>query len=404
MVLNYPETILVVDDEPTIIELIKLQLEDTGFKIVGVTSGAEALDFLSKNASSVALVILDILMPGLSGYDVCRAIRSDARLKFIPVLVLSGLRSDQDRLHAQESGADDFLSKPCESELLTVRVRSLVRMGRLYVDLIERNRALEATIEKLKMAQGEMIQSEKYASLGNLLQGIIHELYNPLTIIAGNVDRINMRIARGNADQPFLEDVARSVKNAARRCVDIVDSLKMYYSDEKGQIEFADINDLIRRLVMVFEAKFVLRHNISIIQDYAENLPLVRCDRRAINKALMNILINAQESIGASGSVTVSTAFDGKDITIIVSDTGPGFTVESMERIFEPFFTTKKSGSNAGLGLPTTFGIIRSHGGEVSVINRSDGAGAVVTIRIPAGEDVTRPIEAANGSYEDAML
>ena len=398
---NPPEIILVVDDEKDIVELTALYLKDTGFKIVGAASGTEALDFLSENSGRVAMVILDILMPGTSGYEVCKAIRSDEKMKYIPILIQSGLMSVQDRVHAMEAGGDDFINKPPDKILLQTRVKSLARIGRLYAELLDRNRRLESSIEKLKAAQEEIIQNEKYASFGNLLQGLVHEIYNPITIISGSVDRINMRLAKGTADREFFDEVTQSIKNASRRCVVIVDSLKMYFSDEKGKLEYTNFNDILMRLVMVFEAKYLLRHNITFVQKYDESLPLVRCDRYAMNKALMNILINAQESIGHSGRITVSTGYDGTCVYIYVSDTGPGFSEDFLNHAFEPFFTTKKVGVNSGLGLPTTFGIIRSHGGEVTVFNNEGGRGAVVSIKIPAGSDITRPIEAADGCYEN---
>ncbi|HNY13220.1 MAG TPA: response regulator, partial [Candidatus Wallbacteria bacterium] len=222
--------IIAIDDEPQNLELVEFYMRNTDYVVRSFPSGIPALKYMDSTSDDIALVIVDIMMPEMSGYEVCSAIRSRPKYKFLPILVSSGLSSSPDKVKAMESGADDFVTKPLDRQTLMIRVKSLVRIGDLYNDLIFKNHQLEAAVEKLKVAQDTIIQNEKYISIVAMAQGMAHEIYNPLTIINGNVERMLIKIKNQEIGSEFLAEMAASIKSASSRCVKIIESLQLYSS------------------------------------------------------------------------------------------------------------------------------------------------------------------------------
>lgn len=376
--------ILSVDDEPHNLELIELYLRNTGFAVRSVNSGAAAISFLESCEDEVALAIVDIMMPDVSGYELCHQMRALEKYRFVPILISSGLSGSSDKAKAMEAGADDFVTKPLDRQTLIIRVKSLVRIGELYRELMLKNRQVEAAMEKLNQAQKMIIENEKYISIVAMAQGMAHEIYNPLTIINGNVERMLIKLKNGAVTDEFLADMARSVKIASARCERIVDSLQTYSSESLNSIESTDMNELVRKVVSIYEPSYLVDHSIVFGEALSEGLPKISCDIQSLSQALMNVIVNARESIGRGGRITVRTTFDNGAVVISVADDGPGFAEDALRRAFDPFYTTKKVGEHSGLGLPMALGILKLHKGGITISNNAGGRGASVSLTVPS--------------------
>jgi len=376
--------IIAIDDEPQNLELVEVYMRNTGYAVRTFSSGIPALEYMDSTADDIALVIVDIMMPEISGYEVCSAIRSRPKYKFLPILVSSGLSSSPDKVKAMESGADDFVTKPLDRQTLMIRVKSLVRIGDLYNDLIFKNRQLEAAVEKLKIAQDTIIQNEKYISIVAMAQGMAHEIYNPLTIINGNVERMLIKIKNQDIAGGFLTEMAASIKAASSRCVKIIESLQIYSSENMNMVEKTNINEILRKVITIFESEYLIKHNITFGEDLDDKIPAVNCDIQSLTQAFINIIMNSQEAMADGGRIGVTTKFDNDNIIITISDSGRGFSEEMLRKAFDPFYTTKnKPMENSGLGLPMALGIIKLHKGDITIKNNSDGRGAMIRIAIP---------------------
>jgi len=333
-------------------------------------------------------------MPEISGYDMCRRIREIPAYKFTPILISSGLSASSDRALAMEAGADDFINKPIEKQSLITRVKSLLRIHTLYEELIVKSNEIKIAYDKLDAAQDTIIKNEKFVSIGTMAQGLTHEIYNPLTIINGNVERINLRMKKNSLDSEFLNEIINSTRNAVKRCTKIVEALETYSSDKANSVENANVNDLLKKVVTIFVVKLKLKHGISVIEEYGADIPDICCDSQSLIQAFMHLLTNAWEAIESHGEIKIITRLENKHIAIYFVDTGKGFEPDTLNRAFDPFFTTKQSMLSAGLGLAVVHGIVKLHSATIDLENNSDGPGARVCVRIPSDLKLTQELVA----------
>lgn len=227
----------------------------------------------------------------------------------------------------------------------------------------------------------QLRQSDKMAALGELVAGVAHELNNPLMGISA--------FAQLLAEESLTADQCESVnyiKSEADRAMVVVSDLLAFARKTGPRVAAIDINDLIEQTLRL--RKYGLStSNVDVRLSLAPALWRVQGDDRQLQQVLLNLIVNAEQAM-ASGStrrLTISTANRGDRVNIEVRDTGSGMTVDVRNRIFEPFFTTKPEGTGTGLGLSVSYGIIRSHGGSLSV-ESSPGAGAAFHISLPATE------------------
>lgn len=269
----------------------------------------------------------------------------------------------------------------------------------------------EALLQDLKSAQGHLVQSEKMASLGQLTAGIAHEINNPINFMASNVhalkldfDDLKKLLAKVKAlsNQPntpellndivalnqqldinYLEDeisqLIEGIERGASRTQNIVIGLRTFSRRSGEEFVPADLHRGLDATLTILNNK--ISPNAKIIKDYG-NIPLVACQFDRINQVFMNVLNNAIDAIGKTGTIKIKTWADRKSVFIAIQDDGPGMSQETIERIFEPFFTTKEVGKGTGLGLSISYGIIQQHGGKISAESEL-GKGAQFTIQIP---------------------
>ena len=230
--------------------------------------------------------------------------------------------------------------------------------------------------------RNRLVQSEKLAALGQFVAGIAHELNNPLQGVLGHLELLR---ATGAFPKPLRRDIQR-IYREADRAAKIVRNLLVFAGSRRLVRRRTSVNAALSR-VLSLRAPACRAANIEVVRRHADGLPRVKGDPLLIQQALLNIVLNAEQAIGANGGrieTTTSLRGDGAGAQIVVQirDTGPGIPAAAIPRVFEPFYTTKEVGKGTGLGLAITYGIIQEHGGQIAASNHPEG-GAVFTVQLP---------------------
>lgn len=406
------ERILIVDDNEPVRKLFADCLSSR-YDCVEASSVSEALAHLK--AAEFALVITDVIMPGLSGTELLRKIIEN--YPYTAVIMVSGVDRPQRALDAVRLGAFDYLIKPCDLDVLELTVeralekRTLMSNARQYkLDLEARNNELVRSKIQLERLQTQIVQNEKMASLGQLAAGIAHELNNPVGFIYGNLDflnqcigglirllnyydeaELNESVVTGGAlikeqidYQTSLEDLNSIIcdcRDGAERIRDIVQNLRTFSRLDEAEFKKTDIHEGIDSTIRLL-SRYFSTDNISLVRNYGE-LPLIDAFSGQLNQVWMNLLVNAAQAVSkGGGEVRITTCADEEFASIAISDTGDGIEAEYLTRIFDPFYTTKPVGEGTGLGLSISFGIVERHRGKITV-NTGINEGSTFTVRLP---------------------
>lgn len=234
-------------------------------------------------------------------------------------------------------------------------------------------------IEQRRLMEKQMAQADKLASIGQLSAGIAHEINNPLGVIQGYTQLL-LRNEKTETDRySDLKTIEKHVKN----CKSIVEDLLNFARSSKSEIKTTWINEAADDVL-----NFVLHHSkldgIDITRNYDEGAPPMLLDEKKIKQVMINLLMNAGHAVGEKGSISLSTKYIKQDnkVAITVADTGYGIEKKNLPRIFDPFFTTKPTGEGTGLGLSVSYGIVKSHGGEI-LVESEPGEKTLFTVILP---------------------
>ncbi|MEW6426662.1 MAG: ATP-binding protein [Thermodesulfobacteriota bacterium] len=340
---------------------------------------------------------------------------------------LTGLVQRMEEKSGTAGGEDDLevLSRTYENLVASLR-ESFDTIDRLKTDLEERvrqrtlelsdvNRQLSARQEVLEAANCELnlaltrlretqtmlVQSEKMAALGMLVAGVAHEINNTTNFISGALPPANRMLTRieeqlksavvesGTFPEKTFQDLHRLLEHmeeGARRTTRIVADLRTFSRPDQERLEEADIHQCLDTTLALLH--YLMKNRITLVREYAENLPRVPCYPGQLSQVFMNVLANAVQAIADTGTVTVRTRIEAGKLHVTVSDSGHGIEPAHLERIFDPFFTTKPPGQGTGLGLSISYGIIRKHRGEI-LVTSEPGRGSSFDIVIPAEPSTT---------------
>ena len=423
------ERILIVDDEEIVRKLFVDCLSQR-YDCAEASSVNEAMAHLK--VSEFALVITDMIMPGMSGTELLRKIIES--YPYTAVIMVSGIDRPQRALDAVRLGAFDYLIKPCDLDVLELTVeralekRTLMLNARQYkMDLESRNNELVRSKAQLERLQTQIVHSEKMASLGQLAAGVAHELNNPVGFVYGNLDFLNQYIgsltkllnyydgveltetdAAGAAlikeqidYQVLLEDLDSIIcdcRNGAERIRDIVQNLRTFSRLDEAEFKKTDIHEGINSTLRLL-SRYFSTDNITLARDYGE-LPLIDAFSGQLNQVWMNLLVNAAQAVSQKGGeVRISTRAEREFVFIEIGDTGGGIAPEHLNRIFDPFYTTKPVGEGTGLGLSISFGIVERHGGTITVDTRV-GEGSTFAVMLPVHVKTPPPAMDLNQDIE----
>jgi signal transduction histidine kinase len=261
--------------------------------------------------------------------------------------------------------------------MLLMGIMVFLKQHLLDRELLHLLNSSQESFENLKRLQAQLVQSEKLASLGQLVGGAAHELNNPLTAMLGYSDLL----IAGNLDEN-QRDLATKIGRQARRTRALVANLLSFAKQVPGKKVPLDLTALVQTAVKLCRPQLQTRH-IELRIELAADLPLVLGDTNQLLQVCLHIVNNSMQALerNVGGNLTVSTRLEGGLVVLEFGDDGPG--LPQPERAFDPFYTTRPVGDGAGLGLSACYGILQEHRGNISCHNRPDG-GAVFRIELPA--------------------
>ena len=302
----------------------------------------------------------------------------------IKQLVLSAPATEQAALM---SGVGNFFR-----ELLSPYEMSFRGYREANVELERLNQDLGEAYAELKVQQGQLIQSAKMASLGELVAGIAHELNNPLAFILSHLGTTFTIVQKLESDLEPLPGHARERFSKARdrlqeslaggeRIRELVLKLRTFSRIDEGEYKAVSISECVLSVLKILEHRY---HDRLGLQTHFGLPDLVECFPSLLNQAIMNLVANAIDASDDGGEIMITTGADGSDFVIVVADRGHGIPDELRARVLEPFFTTKPIGQGTGLGLSITYSIVQKHRGRLELVPRP-GGGTEASIRFPLG-------------------
>jgi PAS domain S-box-containing protein len=234
-------------------------------------------------------------------------------------------------------------------------------------------------IEQRRMMEQQMTQADKLASIGQLSAGIAHEINNPLGIILGYTQLL---LRNESSDDARYQDL-KTIEKHVRACKSIVEDLLNFARSSKPTRNKVRLNEALEDVITFIQHHSIIE-DIEIIKYYDADLPPMVLDEKKIKQVFMNLIMNAKHAVGKKGRITLSTHCNQENRTVVVEvmDTGYGIKKKNLERVFDPFFTTKPTGEGTGLGLSVSYGIVKSHGGELFVDSEA-GKGTTFQIVLP---------------------
>lgn len=399
-------TILIVDDTLASLKLLSDILMAEGYAVRPAQSGELALRSASMNPP--ALILLDIRMPGIDGFETCRRLKDNAQTKDVPVIFLSAMTEIDEKVQGFAIGAVDFVSKPFQREELLARVRTHLALRVAQEALRRANGELEATngelsrtLATLKQTQDELIRSAKLAGLGAIVTGVAHELNTPIgnalltaSTLHDSAKRMQPQITSGaltrTALNKFVNGVAEGTELLERslaRATELVQRFKQVAVDQTSDCRrvFA-LNDMAQSVLMTLRPQLqTTTHRISV--DIAATLQMDSFPgalEQILSNLLSNALLHGFEGRAEGGVLRIeAAAIDGDRLSLCVSDNGNGIPASRLSMIFDPFFTTKLGTGRSGIGLYLVYNLVTQVlGGHIDV-QSAPGEGARFTLELP---------------------
>ncbi|NEP57145.1 MAG: response regulator [Symploca sp. SIO2G7] len=419
--------ILIVDDQPNSLRLLTKILSEQRYKVRNVTSGIMALKSIAMILPD--LLLLDVSMPQMNGYQVCQYLKADPKTCDIPVIFISALDDIFDKVKAFKVGGVDYITKPFQVEEVLARIENQLRNVRLQKQLQlsearerEKSQKLIEALQKIQASQSQF-HLEKMSSLGRLVAGVAHEINNPISVIDGNLYHATQytqnllhlvelyQEALPNTTTPIQEEIEsidleflksdfpkllNSMRVGAKRISEIVKSLHNFTQLDQSQLKTVDLHESIDSTLTMLRHRVEAQPNypaIEVVKEYG-NLPQVECYKGLINQVFMNILSNAIDALeekikqGKQSKFHPiirigTTLLDKQRVAISIADNGLGITEVVQQLMFDPFFTTKQVGSGTGLGLSISYQIIvDQHGGKLTCFSTTE-QGAEFVIELP---------------------
>lgn len=407
-------TILLVDDESINLSVFG-QLLAPYYQVLVATSGQRALQ-LAGGAPKPDLILLDVMMPDMDGYQVIGQLKADPNTSDIPVIFVTALSSDLEEEKGLSLGAVDYIYKPCHLSILSARIKTQLELKNARDWLKDQNAYLETEVQRRHLENQavhmQLLQSEKLAAIGQLAAGIAHEINNPIGFVNSNLNTLNgylrdvfcvMDACDAALDEKLLpvktlqnlrelkqakqldylrsdipELIAES-RDGLSRVRDIIQDLKDFAHADKNDWELGDLHKGLDSTLNIIANE--LKYHCTVTKQYGE-IPPIYCLPSQLNQVFMNLLINAAQAIETKGDIQIRTGCAGQDVWVEISDSGKGIALENLPRLFEPFFTTKPVGKGTGLGLSISQNIVRKHGGRIEVVSQL-GVGSRFRIWLP---------------------
>jgi signal transduction histidine kinase len=389
--------ILVVDDEPANVQLLERILTRGGYSRLSTSVDSRSVAAMVA-AEEPDLLLLDLNMPHLSGYEILEQLRSTpAAGTFLPVIVLTADMTAEAKRRALAAGATDFLTKPFDQTEVLLRIRNVLRTRVFHLQLEdqnaileervkERTAALEQTLQELRATQERLVQRERLHALGMMAAGIAHDFNNLLATIMG-YGEVLRRDDCGPLTEEERAEYLQTVIDAARDASQIVNRLAQFQRP-RGEADVRQtiaLPELLEQTAALTKPRWKGQSqargiDIDLVVE-ADDAPRIQCDPAEMREMLTNLIFNAVDAMPQGGRITIRARSQGNWVLIEVVDTGTGMTPDVRDRCLEPFFSTKGE-HGSGLGLAMIYGIVERHNGKLE-IDTAPGRGTTFIIRLP---------------------
>ncbi|HOJ64646.1 MAG TPA: ATP-binding protein [Spirochaetota bacterium] len=320
-------TILIVEDNEDLLNYLYISLKDY-FNIEKAKNGLEAINKL--NNIKPDLIISDIMMPELNGFEFFERVNSQENYRDIPFIFLSAISATEYKIRGFESGAVDYIVKPFKIEELFAKINSLL---------------------KFKKLKDILYKKDKYATIGMLVAGISHEILNPLAGIYAPVENIQKIVRNINFEQKMkIESFINDIWTNVKRIDSIIKNLKILFYNDRSTLEKKEIKieDVVNSVLELFHNK--IKDRITIIKKIEQGIT-VEANYASLTQIFLNLISNAIDAIKENGIITIESFKNNEGVIINIMDNGSGIPEKDLKNIFMPFWTSKEIGKGTGMGL-----------------------------------------------------
>jgi len=368
--------ILVVDDQPINVQLLKRKLEREGMQVVAAYSGQEALDLVQKERPE--LILLDVMMPDMDGIEVCQRLQDSEDTRSIPIIFVTARSSKEGKLEGLGVGAVDYITKPIDLDETLARVQSQLRFAAITKEVIDLQRRLT--------------EARRAATIGAVTQGIAHNLNNLLGVIIGYLDLI-----KTYAEKPeMVKKNAQHVEDAVQRIVSIIRQLGTLVTKTRLPVTKVGLQRILEGGVKRYQTEYKITQPVTIRNPLGDIV--IETHMEACEELLSKVLINAWEAYGddvpeEKRPIAMTTELSGDDesrktVVIRIEDQGHGIDPEIRDHMFEPFISAKQT-VGVGMGLTVARHALRSMGGDMNMEDRPGGGTVAVLTHPLAGRKKT---------------
>jgi signal transduction histidine kinase len=356
--------LLVVDDEPDMRRYLVTMLRES-YRVIEADDGIAAL----KKAKSELpdLILLDVMLPGVSGLEVCRTLKERANTRGTKIIVLTARADEEAKIVALKNGADDFLTKPFSGLEVRSRIANLIRAAQLERELQSTNVELKQSLQQLRETEAALVQNARLSALGTMAAGLLHEIGNPLNFM-GTALQLAARDPTIQGD-PDTADTMKDIQAGYDRIHRVVTDLRGFTAPQKPEhprpFEIEGAIDHALRFTAHVQKGITIKREIAVNGS-------VFGSQSTITQVLVNLIANAVAAVRTieeqrQPEIRISSWVEGDKLFVSVRDNGTGIDPAIQAQIFDPFFSTKDVGEGMGLGLAVSHRIIANHGGSLSV-------------------------------------
>jgi C4-dicarboxylate-specific signal transduction histidine kinase len=422
-----PATVLIAEDSIIQAAMLKRTLSAAGYRVLVAKDGAEALR--EAEGESPSILITDVVMPEMDGFELCRSLRAQPETAELPILLLTTLSSPEDILEGLAAGADDYLVKPYQEQAILDKVAAMLGTinsedrafsgldeipfayhGRdytipfrpqttlrllmsTYEHAIEQNKALVAAREEITLINRELERkvaerTAELAAANQRLEQSLRELYSTEEqlmqseklsaigeMVGGIVHEINnpvmgainyVQYAIGQSSDEQLTDFLRKAEERIRQVSKLVEAMLGYVHHGDQRLESVDLMTAVDATIALMGPE-LKTHGVELSLQLPDSLPPVSATDVGIQQVCANLIKNAVDAMADSSSkrITISAAPSAGWVSLTIEDSGTGISGELRDKVFQPFFTTKPRGKGTGLGLAICQRIMRANGGEI---------------------------------------